>query len=892
MKRTIRRLLFRLRARRHADELAEELEQHRAVIQARLEADGIPASEAARLSRRAMGNATLAREDARDVWIFRILDRVWRDATYGARGLRREPLFALTACGTLALGLAIATTVFSIVDAELWKPLPFPDPDQLVSVYPRAPGPQGSTEGISGAELTDWRGRSQSFSGLAAADRMVRSVLRRDSAEWIWTTPVTTDYFAVLREPALIGRLLSTTDDRSTPAAVLSERAWRRLFEGDPGMLGRTVTIDDRPVVIVGVRSASRQFAADPTDVYLAIDERSAEFRDRSRRTLDVTGRLRPGVSAAAAQAEMSAIADHIAEQYPDGRRGHPLFVSDPRPFYLGHHARTLYFFLGAAVLVMLLTCVNVVGLVLARALRRGPEFALRGALGGGQAGFVRQLLVEGAVLAAPAGALGLLLTVWAVRALSAWIPAGFLESGGPVPVDRRVAMAAFALTAITSIVFGLAPALSARRIDLNATLGRGGRTIGRSPAQVRSRHLLLGVQMALTLVLLATAALFVRSYVGLTRVPTGFDAWGRVSLTVTLSGPRYEADEQIRAYAATLLERVGAVAGVHDAAVATSTPLYSGPLVFFIVPDRPRPAPGEESRAILRSVTPDYFRTLGIPLAAGRAFMGGDAAGAPRVAIVNEVLAAQLFPGISAIDRTIELLPGARAPWTRHPGPLTIVGVAHNAKEIFINETPMNDIYVPFAQMPAPRFEMLARAAIPPAVVGPALRKAAADLDPALPLSRVSTVGQRIDEALQQDRFNTLMVATFAATGLLLAAIGIFGALAYAVQERRREFGVRLALGAQRRTILFTALGESLRVAGAGAAAGIAALLILSRLIGSALYLVPGSHNGLLYGVTTTDPLALTAAVASLAAVTLVAAMLPARQATRVDPLQVLRSE
>jgi predicted permease len=347
-----------------------------------------------------------------------------------------------------------------------------------------------------------------------------------------------------------------------------------------------------------------------------------------------------------------------------------------------------------------------------------------------------------------------------------------------------------------------------------------------------------------------------------------------------------------VRTYAAELLERVRATPGVRDAAIASTTPLNSGPLVYFVVPGRQRPAPSEEPRAILRSVGPEYFRALAISITEGRAFTAADGDGAPRVAIVNRVLAGRLFPGEDPIGRVIELIPGARSAWTRRPGQLTIVGVSANVKEIGFNEVDFNDIHVPFAQMPAPSMELVARAAVPPSAVIPALRAAAAAIDPRLPLSSVSTLDQRVDNALREDRFNLLMVAVFAAAALGLAAVGIFGALAYAVQERRREFGVRIALGAERPAIVLAAVGQSLRVAGAGGLAGLAATVALGRVIGNALYLVPGEHNGLLYGVTTTDPVALSAAAVTLMAVATLAALLPARQATRVDPLTALRND
>lgn len=889
--RLLRRARFWLDARGHADDLAAEIEHHRARRQASLEADGVPRAEAAARSRRAMGNVTLAREDARTIWVAGSLERLWRDVKYGVRGLRREPMFAVTACVTLAVGMAVCTTAFSIADAEIWKPLPYPKPGQLVAVYPRAPGTRGSMERIAGADLLDWQSQSHAFSGLAGTADSGRRGLHREATDSVLVSSVTANYFTVLGGAALIGRTLEPGDAVGGRVGMLSERAWRRLFHADPLVLGRTLMIDDQPVVIVGVQPTTEEFLLDP-DVLLAIDTSSPEFRDRARPTLNVIGRLQDGVTADAAQAEMDAIAARIAVDFPEGRAGHKVYVSDLRTFYTGSNWRPLYFFLYAAGLVMLLTCVNVAGLVLARALRRGREFALRGALGGGRGALIRQLLVEGALLAGPGGLLGLLLTGWTLRILSGFVPPDLLQRGNHVAVDGRVWFVAFALAGLTAIVFGLIPMLYARRVDLNMTLGQGGRTAGRAPAQARARHLLLAAQVALTVILVVTAGLFLRSFVCLIKIPIGFDPRDRVSLTLSLTGPRYAGDTPVRGFATALVEQAGAIPGVQDAAIATSTPLGSGALVFFIVPGRPRPAPSEEPRAIIRSVSPEYFRTLGIRLAAGRGFTGADADGAPRVAIVNETLAGRLFPGEDPVGHTIELIPGARARWTRRPGQLTIVGVAGNVKEIGFNETDFNDIYVPFAQMPSRSHQLIVRAAMPLTAITSSLRAAVSTLDSGVPLSGLSTMDNRIDGALSEDRFNLLMVSWFAAVALLLASIGIFGTLAYAVQERRREFGVRIALGAQRRAIVLAAVGRSLRVSGAGGLAGLAATLLIARVIGNALYLVPGEHNGLLYGVTTTDPIALGSALAALATVATVAAIIPARQATRVDPLVALRDE
>ena len=373
--------------------------------------------------------------------------------------------------------------------------------------------------------------------------------------------------------------------------------------------------------------------------------------------------------------------------------------------------------------------------------------------------------------------------------------------------------------------------------------------------------------------------------------MPLGFDPVNALAIRSTLSGPRYAADDQIRRYASDLIDRAAATPGVRDAAIASTSPLGSGPLIRFARADGPALSPSDAPGAIVRAVSPSYFRTLATRVIRGREFLATDVAGAPRVAIVNESLADQVFPGEDAVGKTINLLP-ARANWTNRPGPVVIVGVASRIKEVGINEIDFPDIYVPFAQMPAPAFELVARTNVPASTLLSTLRQRAASLDPAIPVTSATTFEARLADALQGDRFNLLLTSAFAAVAVLLASIGVFGAVAYAVQARTREFGVRLAFGALPSQLIVSALWQAGRIAVVGGAVGLGVTLILARLIGDALYLVPRSHNGLLYGVTTTDPMMLGCAFGGLVLVALLAGAVPARRVGAVDPVQALRAE
>lgn len=870
-----------------ASDLTDELEHHRALVQADLEARGIAADRAALESRRVMGNMTLAREDARDLRVVRWADRLARDVRVAARRLGREKTFTLTAALTLALGITTTTTVFSVADAELWKPLPYPHPDELVAVFSRGPADTAATDGISGADLLEWRARVRTLSAITMPGRTLRQVLQGATAESVLVSEVAANYFATLGRPAILGRTFTDADAHGARAAVLTDRAWRRLFAADASIVGRSIVLDGAALVVAGVTAADDSLGHADPDVFVALDESSPAFLNGAQPLgYGLVARLRPGVRPEEAAAEWQA---QMASR--PGRAGHRVFVQDLREYFTGYNWRPLYFFLGASLLVLLLSAVNVASLFLSRAAGRVREFALRSALGGGQAALARQLSVEGALVALPAGALGVLLAAWAVQIFTAALPADFLERGRDIPIDLRVGAFAFAATLLSTVLFALAPLPLARRLDAAASLRSGTRS-GRSRAEGRARGLLIVGQLALTLILISGAGIFLKSFLALRRVPLGFQPDNLISLRVSLSGPRYESDSAVRAYADRLLERTRGIAGTREAVIASSSPLASGPLAFFARADRPRPAAGAETRAILRNATPGYFRTLGIRVVRGREFSSEDVPGAPTVAVINETMASRTFGTEDPIGRVIELLPGGRMPWTRRPGPLRVVGVAANAKQVELNELDFSDVYVPFAQMPAPRLELIVRTAVPAARVTDPVRELAAQVDPSVPVTGTSTFEARVADALRGDRFNMALVCWFAGVAIVLASIAIYGAVAQQIESRTSEFGVRMALGARPIGLVAVALRRTARLAVIGAAAGLAGVFALAALIGSALYIVPGSHDGLLYGVTTTDPAILACAFGGLVLVAIAAGAVPARRVTRMDPVRALRSE
>jgi putative ABC transport system permease protein len=613
------------------------------------------------------------------------------------------------------------------------------------------------------------------------------------------------------------------------------------------------------------------------------IDERSPS--QASATFYSMIGRLAPGATLAAATQQVQGAIDDRAPVNP-ARRNHRAVVESLSTYYRTSNARPLYFFLGASLLVLLLTIANVAGLMVSRAVRRTPEFALRSAIGGGTRSLAAQLTAEGALVAVPGCALGLALAYAATRVLGQFVPDDFLIRGEHIPIDARVAGATLMVALITTASLTLVPLGIIRRVGERAALGAGHRTSD-IPMAGRSRRILLTGQLAVTMTLLAGTGVFVKSYLELMQVPLGFEPANAWSIRIAMSGSRFERPESVRAYVESVSDRLRAVPGIQHVAAATSSPLLSGWLAM-VTPASPPSPQAAGARVVLRSVGADYFRAAGTPIVRGRGFAGTDRPGAPAVAVINEELARRMFPDADPIGREIEF--SAVRVATMGRGLATIVGIASDIKEIGLNEVRMADLYLPFEQRPSTSVELIARGQGVDAAMIAALRTAASDA--VVPVITVGSLHSRVSRALQNERFHLMVVAAFAWLAVLTAGIGLYGAMAYAVTTRRREFGVRLALGASRRSLVGGTLLQSARLALVGGVAGLAAALLLARWIGDALYLVPGSHNGLLYNTNTTDPVALGVALAAILMLALLASAIPARRASRIDPAQALRAD
>lgn len=643
--------------------------------------------------------------------------------------------------------------------------------------------------------------------------------------------------------------------------------------------------LDNEPKVIVGVVAIDDSTGPD-SEMFVPIDERSTIGNPQSV-ARSVIGRLSAAGTAEIGRGQIQAEIDRRGQQDPS-RRNRTAVATDISAYYRTTSTeRPLYFFLGASILVLALTIANVAGLLLARAFRRVPEFALRSALGGGTRAIAAQLGVEAGLIAIPGAALGLALAYQAAGLVGQVVPGDFLIRGMHIVVDLRVAAFTFAIAGIAMAGFILIPLGIARRSAPASALGSGIRGSA-LPSAGRTLTILLTAQVAVTLILLAGAGMFLRSFVALTHVPLGFDPESMWSMNVAPSGPRYASTDQVLAYAAELTSRARAIPGVRSAVVATSSPLNSGWLARATEAGAEAAAPNSGARSILRLVDAGYFQTLKTPMLRGREFLSTDVASAPPVAVVNEAFARAVFGDRNLIGQRVDLKV-VRAPVK--DGTVMIVGVSANVKNIFLNESTMPDVYLPFAQQPSPSIELLVRGGAGEHMPK-ALRAAAAGADPFVPVTRVATLDLRVERALGRDRFFLILVAGFAVVAVLIGTIGIYGAMAFAATARCREFGVRLALGASPRGLLMASLWRAARVGLIGGTIGVVGAMAISFLIGDALYLVPGSHNGLLFNVTTTDPIALTSAMAGVVLVALLAGVLPARRVAKVDPASALRAD
>lgn len=802
----------------------------------------------------------------------------WQDLRYAARMLLRRPGFTLTAVLSLSLGIGANTAIFSLVNTVLLRPLPYPEPERLLRISLSDPQAQGRRGVYGTADFLAVKERNQSLEAVAAfyAPGNGFSLSGGEMPQQIPGALVTARFFDTLRVNAARGRIFAADEDRpeAPRAVVVSDAFWRQHLHADANLIGQSINLDGESHTVIGVMPPDFTFAPTGTaELWVALRLDPPRFRPPYY--LNVIGRLKPGVSHAQAQSDLSTIAAQVQSQFP-GTTAKAVSTRGLKESIVGDARLALWVLFSAVLFVLLIAAVNVANLLLARAAEREREMAVRAALGADRWRLVRQGLTESLLLAVAGGLLGALLALWGVDLILAAMPQE-LPRVGEVRLDPRV----FGFTALISlasgILFGVAPALQNARLDLNTSLKEGGRAID-GGAKRRLRGALVIAEFAVALVLLAGAGLMINSFLQLRRVNAGFNPDGVLTAQITLPQAHYRQAAQIAAFHHHLLQRVQSLPGVQAASISMALPPNLLVMRNPFTPEGQPPSPAQPSPVAQQLlVSPDYFRTLGIRLRAGRVFTDADKQGAPEVIIINETMAQRYFPHQDPVGRRLQT--GEYDPngsWA------TIAGVVEDVKYAGLNEAPDATMYTPFAQNLWWRSMYLAvRISGDPLQLISSIRRELNSIDSNLPLSRVSTMKQLMLDSLGEPRVYTVLLGLFAAVALLLAGLGIYGVMAYTVAQRTHEIGIRLALGAQRADVLRLIIGQGMALALLGLGLGLLGAFGLTRLM-----------KKLLFGVGATDPLTFVGVAALLSAVAVLACWIPARRASRVAPIIALRHD
>jgi predicted permease len=807
------------------------------------------------------------------------VDTLFRDVRYSLRVLVKEPAFALLAILTLALGIGAATAIFTVVDSVLLRPLPYKDSDRLVVALR---GPEASSP-VSPADYLDFREQSRSFEGLGAAQAWGATLGGGDRPERVAGLQMSANLFDVLGVPALLGRTFADAEDQPghERVVVLGHGLWQRRFGGDQGIVGRTLSLDGQPFTIVGVMPATFRFAPfwqTRAEMWVPLPL-SARRTDRDGRSLRLFGRLRSGVTVAQANQEMTAIAARLEREYPATNTGVSITVRPLLDKVVSGVRGTLLALMSMVTFVLLIACANVASAMLARASGRQQEVAIRLALGASPGRVVRQLLTESLLLATSGAALGFVFAVWGVSWLLALLPPGSLPRQQDVGFDLRVFAAATIATLIAAVATGLVPALQIVRPNLASAFQGGLRGATEGVQRKWLRSTLVGAEVALALVLLVGAGLMGRTLVALNAVDPGFRIDHLALADVSLAGTphadpaaRYPMYERIR-------ERLSALPGVRSVAAINHLPLAGDVWTLgYTIEGRPRPPVGQGWSAVYRVVDPGYFDAAGIPVLEGRDFSMADRSGSMPVAMVNKAMAEHRWPGKSPIGQRLRL-PGP----SNFQAPITIIGVVGRPRQGDWTSAPADEVYVALAQR-STEFGLagvtfLLRTAGEPGAIAASVPAAVAALDRGVPVSRVTTMEEVVADAMWRQRLTAQLTALFAFVALVLAAIGIYAAVGYAVARRTREFGVRVALGGTPRQLQRLAVSEGLRPVLVGAATGVPFAFAASRF-----------GERLLFGVPAADPLSFIASVFSVLVVAAIAAWVPGWRASRQDAMTALR--
>ncbi len=807
------------------------------------------------------------------------METFWQDVKYGARTLLKSPGFTIVAVLTLALGIGANTAIFSVINGMLLSPLPYPEGDQLVFISEwseQVPGMSFSVENFK-----DLRDQNQVFEAIMAYRGQNYVLTGSDQPERVQGREVTVGFFDTLRLRPILGRAFTPEEDKpgAERVALLGEGFWTRRFARDPNILNKQLVLNGESFTVIGVMPGTMHTSMRLTDVFTSLLRREEQLGGANNRGnhpgIYVYARRKPGVSEEQARAEVVGIAKRLAETYPNSNARQSMTVTGLHDILVEDTKPRLLLMLGAVVLVLLIACANVANLLLSRAATRQREIAVRTALGAGRARLVRQLLTESVLLSVTGALLGIVIAYWGVQALLAGLPQN-TSLAEQVAIDGTVLVFTAAIAILTGLVFGLVPAWQASRADVQETLKEGGRSGSTGVGHHRMRSALVVVETAMALILLVGTGLMLKSFWRVLQADGGFNPGG--VLTASVSGPdtKYREPAQRRAFIEHVVAKVKAIPGVDYA--ASALPLLGGWQSGFSIEGRPPAQPGQRPSADVTRVSPDYFAAMGIRLLKGRAFDERDHADAPRVCMIDETFASTHFPNEDPVGRRVVFGPptGTNVPW------MEIIGVVNHVKHYGVDQDSRVEIYLPYTQNAIPSFTMIVRTSGDPSSLTSAVRQAVQSVDPDVPTYQTRTLESIVSDRVAERRLAAILISVFGTLALALAAVGIYGVMSYAVTQRTHELGIRMALGAQRDDIFRLVVGNGMLLAGIGLAIGfVVAFFGLSRLVASVLF-----------QVTATDPPTYAASPLVLLLVALLACWIPARRATRVDPMIALRYE
>jgi putative ABC transport system permease protein len=825
------------------------------------------------------------------------MGNLWQDVRFGARMLVKSPGFALVTILALALGIGANSAIFSVVNGILLRPLPFKNAARLVFLSEWSQ--QVPNMSVSYPNFIDWRAQNHSFDELAAFRSNGYVLTGAGEPERLSVREVSQGFFPALGVEPAMGRNFTADEDRTGGAktVILSHGLWQRRFGGDASIIGKTLTLNNDGYTVIGILPQKFEWQS-PVDLYSPVGLNADKMQDRdSHPGIYLVGTLKEGVSVEQARADMKSITERLAQEYPKTNTGNGFTLDTLQNVATQSIRSSLLVLLAAVAFVLLIACANVANLLLARAASRGREIAIRTALGAGRGRIIRQLLTESLLLSLVGGGLGLLIATWGVDALLAsvsdTVPNLLLEN---VRLDARVLLFTLGASVLTGLLFGLAPAIQISKSNLNESLKEGGRGGSEGGARQRVRSFLVVAEVAISLLLLVGAGLLVKSFMNLRQADLGFDPARVLTFRLAIPEARYKENAQIENFYLALVQRIKGLPGVEEAGGTVGLPMNGGIESGVAVEGQEPKDRASSTVAVNLSVTPDYFRAMDIPLVAGRYFDEHDREGSEKVVIIDEMLAKRFFADESPLGKRLHMGTGIGIDPAQMPPWLKVVGVVKHVRHYGPSEQGRVEIYRPFNQfaiqpdspllqgqpLTFPRSMSLAvRAAGEPTALTNSIRNAVGELDPEVPISAVQTMDEIVATNISPQKFATWMLGLFAAVAMLLAALGIYGVMAYSVVQRTHEIGIRMALGAERKDVLRMIVGQGMKLTLVGVGVG---------LVGS--FLVMRAISDLLFGVKPSDPITYGGVALGLSLVALMSCLLPARRATKVDPMIALRYE